>query len=43
MDRLLHGAHVLVLDGDSYRNPPPERPRKTNSQKANKEQREATP
>ena len=43
MDRLLHGAHVLVLDGDSYRNPPAERPRKTNSQKANKEQREATP
>ncbi len=43
MDRLLHGAHVLVLDGDSYRNPPPERPRKTNSHTANKEQREATP
>jgi DNA replication protein DnaC len=21
MDRLLHGAHILVLDGDSYRNP----------------------
>jgi DNA replication protein DnaC len=28
MDRLLHGAHVLILDGDSYRNPPPERSRK---------------
>jgi DNA replication protein DnaC len=27
MDRLLHGAHVLVLEGDSYRNPPPERRR----------------
>lgn len=27
MDRLLHGAHVLILDGDSYRNPPPDRPR----------------
>lgn len=27
MDRLLHGAHVLVLDGDSYRNPPPDRRR----------------
>jgi len=27
MDRLLHEAHVLVLDGDSYRNPPPERRR----------------
>ncbi len=22
MDRLLHRAHVLVLEGDSYRNPP---------------------
>lgn len=29
MDRLLHGAHVLVLDGDSYRNPPKERSRKS--------------
>ena len=28
MDRLLHGAHVLILEGDSYRNPPPDRPRK---------------
>jgi DNA replication protein DnaC len=28
MDRLLHGAHVVTLDGDSYRNPPPERGRK---------------
>lgn len=28
MDRLLHGAHVVTLDGDSYRNPPPERTRK---------------
>lgn len=36
MDRLLHGAHVLVLDGDSYRNPPPER-RKTNATKPQKE------
>jgi DNA replication protein DnaC len=27
MDRLLHGAHVLVLDGDSYRNPPADRRR----------------
>jgi DNA replication protein DnaC/transposase len=25
LDRLLHHAHVLVLEGDSYRNPPPER------------------
>jgi DNA replication protein DnaC len=25
MDRLLHRAHVLVLEGDSYRNPPPNR------------------
>jgi DNA replication protein DnaC len=22
MDRLLHHAHVLVIEGDSYRNPP---------------------
>jgi DNA replication protein DnaC len=36
MDRLLHGAHVLVLDGDSYRNPPPERSRKA-ARQANKE------
>lgn len=28
MDRLLHDAHVLVFDGDSYRNPPPARRRK---------------
>lgn len=27
MDRLLHDAHVIVLEGDSYRNPPPERRR----------------
>lgn len=25
MDRLLHHAHVLALEGDSYRNPPPRR------------------
>ncbi len=25
MDRLLHGAHVLELEGDTYRNPPPGR------------------
>jgi len=25
MDRLLHGAHVVVIEGDSYRNPPPAR------------------
>jgi DNA replication protein DnaC len=25
MDRLLHDAHVLVLEGDSFRNPPPDR------------------
>lgn len=23
MDRLLHSAHVVVMDGDTYRNPPP--------------------
>lgn len=33
MDRLLHGAHVLRLIGDTYRNPPPDRraKRKNNS------------
>lgn len=38
MDRLLHGAHVLILDGDSYRNPPPERSRRSSP----KGQKEAT-
>lgn len=28
MDRLLHDAHVLVLEGDSFRNPPPKNPTK---------------
>ena len=28
MDRLMHHAHVLVLEGDSYRNPPPNRSRR---------------
>lgn len=28
MDRLLHDAHVLVFEGDSYRNPPPARRRR---------------
>jgi len=32
MDRLLHNAHVLILDGDSYRNPPSHRPRKAQRQ-----------
>ncbi len=27
MDRLLHHAHVVVIEGDSYRNPPPNRSR----------------
>ncbi|MCP4201065.1 MAG: ATP-binding protein [bacterium] len=25
MDRLLHDAHVIAIEGDSYRNPPPEK------------------
>jgi len=25
MDRLLHHAHVIAIEGDSYRNPPPRR------------------
>lgn len=28
MDRLLHNAHVLVITGDSYRNPPPAKRKK---------------
>ncbi len=28
MDRLLHDAYVIVMDGDSYRNPPPTKKRK---------------
>ncbi|MBI4881832.1 MAG: ATP-binding protein, partial [Planctomycetes bacterium] len=28
MDRLLHDAQVIVMDGDSYRNPPPTKKRK---------------
>jgi DNA replication protein DnaC len=28
MDRLLHHSHLLVMEGDSYRNPPPARRRK---------------
>lgn len=37
MDRLLHGAHVVILDGDSYRNPPPERARRAPRGGAQKE------
>jgi DNA replication protein DnaC len=25
MDRLLHHAHIIAIEGDSYRNPPPRR------------------
>jgi DNA replication protein DnaC len=34
MDRLLHHAHVLVIEGDSYRNPPPARRRKPSAAEA---------
>jgi DNA replication protein DnaC len=36
MDRLLHHAHVIEIEGDSYRNPPPNRSRskKGNHQEA---------
>lgn len=37
MDRLLHGAHVLILDGDSFRNPPPDRGRRAASRGAQRE------
>jgi len=33
MDRLLHHAHVIVIEGDSYRNPPPGRRTRRNSGK----------
>ena len=33
MDRLLRDAHVLVLEGDSFRNPPPKNPPKSKKQK----------
>jgi DNA replication protein DnaC len=39
MDRLLHGAHVLRLVGDTYRNPPPDR----RSKRKNHQTSEATP
>lgn len=32
MDRLLHDAHVLVFEGDSYRNPPPARRKRDGSE-----------
>jgi DNA replication protein DnaC len=32
MDRLMHDAHVLVLEGNSYRNPPPHKLRRKASQ-----------
>ena len=39
MDRLLHGAHVIVIEGDSFRNPPPSRragrPQRGGAQEAN--------
>lgn len=31
IDRLLHDAHVLVFEGDSYRNPPPARHRRADA------------
>jgi len=34
MDRLLHHSHVLVLTGDSYRNPPPQKARRSNGKGA---------
>ena len=37
MDRLLHGAHVLVIEGDSYRNPPPSKRRAKRSAPSSKE------
>ena len=33
MDRLLHRAHVLRLDGDTYRTPPPNRTRRNGAAK----------
>lgn len=31
LDRLLHDAHVVVIEGDSYRNPPPQKRTSTRS------------
>lgn len=39
MDRLLHDAHVLVFEGDSYRNPPPARRRRGPNPEHKKEAR----
>jgi DNA replication protein DnaC len=39
MDRLLHDAHVLVFEGDSYRNPPPARRRRAAPTDSKKEAR----
>jgi DNA replication protein DnaC len=39
MDRLLHGAHVLRLVGDTYRNPPPDR----RTKRRNNQPTEVTP
>lgn len=37
LDRLLHDAHVLVIEGDSYRNPPPEKRTQLRAQRAAQE------
>ncbi len=34
MDRLLHHAHMLVIEGDSYRNPPASRKKRAQEAKA---------
>lgn len=41
MDRLLHHAHILVIEGESYRNPPSNRRTRTRA-KTNKDEKEVT-
>lgn len=41
MDRLLHHAHILVIEGESYRNPPSNRRTRTRA-KTNEDKKEVT-
>ncbi len=43
MDRLLHHSHTLVLEGDSYRNPPPERRRPLEGHRPGRQQQPTEP
>ena len=43
LDRLLHHAHVVVIEGHSYRNPPAARPTGRAKEKAAAEAETSTP